>query len=353
MQHQTPQQKKQVVRKVKQEKEEFDFSTKSPILPSIKKHYFKGIDMQTKILGRTNLTVSVMGVGSGGHSQLGKRTGKTESESVAIIHQAFDAGVNFIDTAEGYGTEPIVGKALKGCRENIILSTKKSTRRKEVTAKTVEESLNQSLKMLDTDYIDIYSLHGVVSQDYPYLASDIYPVLKRFQEQGKIRFIGITEMFNEDTNHQMLKMAVADNYWDVLMVGFNILNQSAREHVFTKSIEKNIGIQIMFAVRKAFSQPDYLRECVAALIENGQLDLSELDDPNAPLDFLLQYANSIPEAAYRFCRDEPGTHVILSGTGNPDHLKENLASFDQPPLPQAVVERLKHIFRHADSITGQ
>lgn len=310
--------------------------------------------MQTTTLGRTNLTVSVMGVGSGGHSQLGKRTGKTESESVAIIHKAFDAGVNFIDTAEGYGTEPLVGQALKNRdRSSIIISTKKSTRRQEVTEQTLTESLHNSLKTLGTDYIDIYSLHGVVPQDYPYLATDIYPILKRFQDQGKIRFIGITEMFNEDTDHQMLKLAVADNYWDVLMVGFNILNQSARDAVFQQTIKNNIGIQIMFAVRKAFSQPDYLKECITKLIENNQLDPKDLDDPNAPLDFLLKHANTISEAAYRFCRDEPGTHVILSGTGNPDHLTENLAAFDHPPLPQDITNRLKHIFRNVNSITGQ
>jgi L-galactose dehydrogenase len=310
--------------------------------------------MKTTTLGRTNLTVSVMGVGGGGQSQLGKRAGKSEAESIAIIHQAFDAGVNYIDTAEGYGTEPMIGNALKDRdRASIVISTKKSTRRKEVTEQTVTEGLHNSLKNLGTDHIDVYSLHGVVPQDYAYLTQDIFPVLKRFQEQGKIRFIGITEMFNEDTDHKMLEMAVADDLWDVMMVGFNILNQSARHAVFTKAIENNVGIQIMFAVRKAFSQPDYLRECVAGLIENGQLDANDLDDVHSPLDFLLQNATTLTEAAYRFSRDEPGAHVILSGTGNPDHLTQNLAAFDCPPLHEADTERLKHIFRHVDSITGQ
>lgn len=310
--------------------------------------------MQTATLGRTGLTVSIMGMGGGGPSQLGKRAGKTQTESATILRQAFDAGVNFVDTAEGYGTEPIITEALEGRdRTSIIISTKKSTRRQEVTPQIFEDSLDQSLKRLGTDYIDIYSLHGVVPQDYDYLVADIYPVLKRAQEQGKIRFIGITEMFNEDTAHAMSKRAADDNLWDVMMIGFNILNQSGRETVLKKAIENNIGIQVMFAVRKALSQPDYLRECVAGLIESDQLDANDLDDPNDPLGFLLQNASTIPEAAYRFCRDEPGTHVILSGTGNPDHLRENLAAFDCSPLPDADTERLKHIFRNVDSITGQ
>ncbi|MDP6042695.1 MAG: aldo/keto reductase [Candidatus Latescibacteria bacterium] len=310
--------------------------------------------MQTTTLGRTNLTVSTMGMGGGGPSQLGKRTGKTQTESATILRQAFDAGVNFVDTAEGYGTEPTVAEALEGRdRTSIIISTKKSTRRKEVTPQTLEDSLNQSLECLGTDYIDIYSLHGVVPQDYDYLVADVYPTLKRAQEQGKIRFIGITEMFNEDTPHAMSKRAVEDNLFDVMMIGFNIINQSGRDAVLKKAIENNIGIQVMFAVRKALSQPDYLIECVAGLIESGQLDPNDLDDLNAPLNFLLQNASTIPVAAYRFCRDEPGTHVILSGTGNPDHLRENIAAFDCPPLPNADTERLKHIFRNVDSITGQ
>ncbi|MCJ7551515.1 MAG: aldo/keto reductase, partial [Anaerolineae bacterium] len=64
-------------------------------------------------------------------------------------------------------------------------------------------------------------------------------------------------------------------------------------------------------------------------------------------------AVSVPDAAYRFCRDEPGTHVILSGTGNPAHLQDNIESFYRPPLPDADRRRLEHIFRNADSVTGQ
>ena len=63
-------------------------------------------------------------------------------------------------------------------------------------------------------------------------------------------------------------------------------------------------------------------------------------------------ATSIPDAAYRFCRDEPGTHVILSGTGNPAHLRANLASFERPPLPEADRRRLEQIFRRVDSVAG-
>jgi aryl-alcohol dehydrogenase-like predicted oxidoreductase len=309
--------------------------------------------METTILGRTNLAVSRMGVGAGGPSQIGRKTGLSEAESADLLRRAFDQGVNFVDTSEAYGTEPIVGRALTGRdRAAVLISTKKSTRRKEVTAQTLRASLDQSLSNLGTDYIDLYNLHGVVPQDYARLVEDIYPVLQKFREEGKIRFLGVSEMFNEDLDHTMLQQALADDLWDVLMVGFNILNQTARQAIFAKAMAQNVGIQIMFAVRRALAHPDNLREFVVDLVQKGQIDPADLTAAAFP-DFLLAEAASLPEAAYRFCRDEPGVHVVLSGTGNADHLQANLASFDRPPLAAEVTAKLKHLFRNVDSTTGQ
>ena len=134
----------------------------------------------------------------------------------------------------------------------------------------MQTSLDQSLKHLGTDYIDLYNLHGVVPQDYAYLVNDIYPALQKAQQQGKIRFVGLSEMFNEDFEHTMLQQALADDLWDVLMVGFNLLNQTARANVFAQAIAQNVGIQIMFAVRKALSHPDNLRAFTDALVEKGK-----------------------------------------------------------------------------------
>jgi aryl-alcohol dehydrogenase-like predicted oxidoreductase len=310
--------------------------------------------MDRTTLGRTNLEVSVMGVGAGGPSQIGKKTGKTEAESAQIIVKAFEAGVNFIDTAEGYGTEPLLGLALRDLpRDQVVISTKKSSKGR--TAEEVASSCEESLKRMGTDYIDVYSLHGVFPDDYERCREELYPELMKLKEAGKIRHIGITEMFNSDKTHEMIEQALTDDLWDVAMIGYNILNQTAQKSVLGKAIESNVGIQVMFAVRKALSVPEFLAEIVKELMDAGQIDAVDLDSLDRPLDFLLheQGAISVPDAAYRFCRHEPGTHVILSGTGNPDHLAENIASLERPELPAADVDRLKHIFRNVDSVTGQ
>src|SRR6266478_6459252 len=76
-------------------------------------------------LGRTGLRVSVAGLGCGGFSQLGLAQGKSEADAIAIIRQALDLGVNFFDTAAAYGTEAVLGKAIKAVRrEQVVVATK-------------------------------------------------------------------------------------------------------------------------------------------------------------------------------------------------------------------------------------
>lgn len=307
--------------------------------------------MKYTTLGRTGLKVSVFGLGGGGHSRLGKSQDKTEVESIAIVQQALDAGVNFIDTAEGYGTEEIVGKGIAAVkRDSVVLSTKKST--DGITPDAVRSSLDDSLKRLGTDYVDIYHLHGVAPDDYERLLNDIIPTFEQLRQQGKIRFIGITERFGSDTQHAMLQRAVQDKVWDVMMVGFNILNQSARERVFPSTIQQNIGILVMFAVRRALSDAQRMRETLDQLVSSGQIDPADLDK-DEPLKFLHADSHDLTDAAYRFCIYEPGAHVILSGTGSPEHLRENIESFTRPPLSPSSIQRLKYIFRRVDSISGQ
>ena len=193
----------------------------------------------------------------------------------------------------------------------------------------------------------------MIPRDYEYLFSEIVPSLLELRDQGKVHFLGITERFDADTDHVMLQRALEDDIWDVMMVGFNILNQSARDLVFPKTIEKNIGILIMFAVRLALSRPKRLKEVMNSLIEKRQLDSNDFDEKN-PLNFLIHKdgAVNLVDAAYRFCRYEPGIHVILSGTGSSDHLKSNIESFSRPPLPKKDILKLKEIFQNVDSVSG-
>ena len=162
--------------------------------------------MEYTMLGRSGLSVSVAGLGCGGPSRLGQATGKSEQESIAIVRQALDLGITLFDTAEVYGTEAIVGRALEVVpRDQVVIATKKlppSSDHPDPVGE-LKQGLEQSLRRLRTDYVDIYFLHGVRSEQYRFAHDVLAPVLLRLREQGKIRAVGITEAFVSDPGHRM------------------------------------------------------------------------------------------------------------------------------------------------------
>lgn len=312
--------------------------------------------MEYVALGKTGLKVSVAGLGAGGHSRLGMRTNQSEQTAAGVVARALELGINLIDTAEIYGTEAIVGAGIRSApRADVVLSTKFSLYEDRILRRPeqLEASLDRSLSKLKTEYIDIYHLHAVELADYRYATEHLVPEMDKMRDKGKIRFFGITEMFGKDPAHEMAKLAVQDDCWDVMMVGFHMLNQSARDMVLAAAVERNIGILCMFAVRKALSDPQTLAALIADLVGRGLLDGREID-PDRPLDFLIKPdgAGSVVEAAYRYCRHEPGIHVTLTGTGNVRHLQDNVASINGSPLPDELMRRLRELFGHLDSVTG-
>lgn len=311
--------------------------------------------MEYRTLGRTGLRASVAGMGCGGPSRLGMATGKTEDESVAVVRTAMEAGVNLLDTSEVYGTEEIVGRAIAGRRDDVLIATKAWWQNREGSIRSpraLRHALEASLQRLGTDHVEIYFLHGVTPDAYQQVRDALVPTLHELRDEGSVRFIGVTEQFGVDTNHQMLQTALRDDWIDVVMVGFSLLNQSARETVLPLTRSKGVGTLDMFAVRRALSRPDELRALMADLASRGLLD-AELDRDD-PLGFLVHEggAQSVVDAAYRFCRHEPGIDVVLTGTGDVAHLNENIASLQRPPLPDADVATLREMFARVDSVSG-
>ncbi len=317
--------------------------------------------MEHVTLGRTGLTVSVAGLGCGGHSRLGLSQGKDEAHAASIVRRAMDLGVNFIDTAAAYGTERAVGEAIKGRRDEVVISTKAPIFAGErwnldpdvCTPDGLMRSVEASLRRLGTDVIDIMNFHGVVPGQYPGCVETLLPVLETLKSQGKIRFTGITELFQADTNHAMLHEAMADGHFDVIMVGHNFLNPSARRGVLDVAQDKAIGTQIMFAVRQALRSAEALQPVLDGLRDEGAIAPEDADAARLERLLLDEGATSMTDAAYRFCRYEPGAHVILTGTGNADHLAANVASILAPPLTERALWELERIFGSLSSITAE
>ncbi len=307
-------------------------------------------------LGRTGLRVSQMGLGAGGHSSLGSKQGKSDEESQRVVTRAIDLGINLIDTSQRYRTEGIIGRALKGVdRAKLVLSTKHtvSTDGVLVTKAAFPASIERSFADLATDYIDIFHLHGVLPEEYDYAVNELLPVLWRLRDAGRIRFIGITEAFDRDRGHRMLQRAVRDDHWDVIMVGFNMLNQSARERVLPTAARKNIGVLGMFAVRRALSGAGHLAATMEELKQQSLLD-EGLDTEGfiAALQSGAGGPRTVPDIAYRYCRDEPAIDSVLVGTGDLTHLESNVETFAAPPLPTDKRRLIAETFGHIDSISG-
>ena len=304
--------------------------------------------MQYTTLGRTGLRVSVAGLGCGGFSRLGLSTGKTEAEAIALVRLALDLGVNLIDTAAVYGTEAVVGKALRDVpRESVVVCTKVSRSGGTFDVSNVLASLEASLRRLGLDYVDVFQIHAVHPSQYDHVCEEIVPALRREQQRGKFRFLGITETSPNDPEHKMVHRAAQDDIWDTAMLAFHLMHQPARQRVFPLTRASGIGTLMMFAVRQIFARPAQLASTIKELAADGLVPawLKETDDP---LSFLVHEggASSITDAAYRFVRHEPGVDVVLFGTGDPSHLRANVGSILKPALPATDLTQLAALFGH-------
>ena len=304
-------------------------------------------------LGKTDLKVSVACLGCGGSSTIGKSTGKTENQSINLIKTALDLGVNFFDTANVYGTEKILGKAIKNVsRDQIVISTKHqiSTKDKKFSSIDIISGIENSLKELKTDYIDIFHLHGVAPKDFDHAIS-LIPELMREKEKGKFRFLGITESSPIDHNQITISKALNTNYFDVMMLAFSIMNQNAKKEILPKTMSKNIGTMSMFVVRSLFSVKGRLKKEIDRLVNYKQLPEWFLDEKE-PLEYFLKDsgANNIIDACYRYVRHQKGIDTVLFGTGDIDHLKKNIRSIVNSKLSDECINKFNQYFSHLKGV---
>jgi aryl-alcohol dehydrogenase-like predicted oxidoreductase len=308
--------------------------------------------MDYKPLGKTGLTVSVAGLGCGGNSRLGLGRGASADECVSVVRTAIDLGVNFIDTAEAYGTEEIVGKAIRNYdRDKLVISTKAIFRSGDDNQDTVISRVEDSLRRLGLDHVDVFHFHAVHPTAYEHHRNMLAPALVKLKEQGKVRHVGITETGPNDPEQKMLSRAIHEQPWEVMMLAYSLANQGARHRIFPVTQRRGIGTLLMFVVRNIFSNAAYRHDVFAKLVAQGQLDSSTLAAGD-PLEFLVSEggAESITDAAYRYARHEPGADVILFGTGDKAHVHDNVASILRPALPQPVVARLHAMFGHLTGV---
>ena len=215
----------------------------------------------------------------------------------------------------------------------------------------VISSLENSLRELDTDYIDVFQFHAVTPDIYDRIRQEYAPLLLKEKEKGKIRFLGLTEKPPHDQGGGTITKASQDPIWEVIMLAFHMMHQAARQKCFPGTMENGIGTVLMFVVRSIFSIPGRLEETMAKLAAEGKVP-SWLGESDNPLGFLIHEggAESVIDAAYRYARHEPGTDVILFGSCVEEHIRTNVASILKPPLPTEDCAKLEELFGHLEGV---
>lgn len=331
--------------------------------------------MQYANLGKTGIKISRVGLGCSGPSRLGLAAGGTPAEAIRLIHLAFDLGVNLIDTSGAMsGTDEIIAKAVHGRRADAVLSTKINLspaigpmRNSRFFSRAfarvgaefsyvaherlIRRRIDQMLSRLGTDHVDVLSLHSVTPGQYHAALTRCLPLLERLKKDGKIRAYGVSEAFSRDPSHTMLKSAIGNQAFEVMMAGFNIFNQSAEKTVFSSASKRGIGTIGMFAVRRMLKNEMHFRQLVDRINRGpGQVHRISAD---ALLSTMVRHGvTDVAEAAYRFCAHQSGADTMLVGTGNPEHLRRNVLSYMKGDLPPEIVTSLRDAFGSIDYLTA-
>jgi len=182
------------------------------------------VQVPTRPFGRTGIPVSILALG-GWHLGLPK----TERESTRLVHAALDAGITFMDNAWDYNegaSETRMGKALVGRRDKVFLMTKACPHGRD--ARTAMRQLEESLRRLKTDYLDLWQIHEVIFDDEParyFAPGGAVEALDRARQQGKVRFVGFTGHKDPDLHLQML---AHDYPWDSCQLPLNCFDATFR-----------------------------------------------------------------------------------------------------------------------------
>lgn len=246
--------------------------------------------MNYRQLGNTKIKISETGFGC---MSLGKNT---ENESLQLIHQAIDEGINYFDTADVYdngANEELLGKALEGRRNNIILATKvgnvvKTSGDKDFgwdpSKKHILKAVEMSLRRLKTDYIDLYQLHGGTIDDPIDETIEAFETLK---EQGKIMHYGISSIRPNVIKEYARRSAIVS-----VMMQYSLLDRRPEEEVLELLQQHNISVMARGVLAQGLlagkAAKEYLKLSVAQVIA-GQQAVQKIEDSDNKKDGATGY----------------------------------------------------------------
>ena len=295
-------------------------------------------DLATRSLGRTGLKVTMLGFGAMelrgvSHFHHGVDVGRPlrEGQAEQILNHVLDSGINYIDTSVDYGnSEESIGKYISHRREEYFLASKCGclvgaspilTEGKQFehvfTKANIVAGVQQSLRRMNTDYLDLVQLHASPARDL-LEQEDVVEVLQQLQREGKVRFIGCSSTLPNIFDH------IDMDLFDVFQIPYSALDPSHGQ-----AMAKAAGVGAGIVVRGGIAQgtPGEHRGREQTWRPYEQAKLSELAEGASQVEFLL-----------RLTLSHPDLDTTIVGTINPSHLEENLNAARKGPLPVEIYE---------------
>lgn len=304
-------------------------------------------------LGKTGLRVSKVSLGLQARGKQGSLQALCPEGISELVQSAFDSGVNlFFDQGRGTnGEKSVLVQALDALpTDEYHLCAKLCVSNDPagydlITEDELQHRLDSLAQCYDRDEIDVLLIELWPAGDsYEKFRDQLYPVLQKARYDGKIRYIGGVELAQYDGSHSWLAQGLRDDLFDAVMVAYNIINQSAEREVFRLCSRNHTGVIGVYASGRVFSQSQRLHETIQALKTSTVVDPNALKDEN-PLDWLLdENFKTVSAAAYQFVAGQKDIHTVMTGTGNIQHLKENIEAVCGAPLPKEHRQRLREIF---------
>lgn len=314
--------------------------------------------MKYRKLGRTDLEISEISLGTWafGNKVYG---GVDEQDGINTIHAGIDMGVTIFDAAPQYGTpqqdgvaEIVLGKALVGKRDKVHISTKFGRNpsiangASQFYKSRIINSVEESLKRLQTDYIDVLFFHSPFSPDE--IQDDVWEGLELVKKQGKVRCIGHSiSMFHQTEN--MARQWAKEDKIDVIQVVLSLMNRESQQLI--EELQKYpIGVFGRECMANGFLSGAIQKDTV---FREGTLnarytraEISERVDQVEAFKFLLRNdISNMPQAALRWVLDQKGISTVLSGAKNIAELQGAVSASEAKPFTDEELRLAKEILK--------
>lgn len=294
--------------------------------------------MEYSSLGRTALRVSNLALGTAafgldnyGIHEPNAPSRLCEDDAIALVRASVENGINFFDTARGYGeSEAVLGKALNNCG-SCIVATKVGIPAGGSSAtlkQTVRDSIETSLKALRRDVLDVVQIHNATEDILE--RGDVLDVLERERDAGKLKFVGAS-VYGEPA----ALAAIRCGRVDVLQIALNLLDQRMLANVVPEARKTNVGL----VARSAFLKGALTER--AKLLPRALRSLVEASDRMR--EGLGETWESLPGAALRFCLSMPAIHSVLVGLRSILELAVARVAQDAGPLDSALMRKTESL----------